>query len=82
MTKPLLPLHVRFPSEAEALRKHLQIAQQLTAGQRLRAVADLVAAATALGKAGKVQSAQLRHQESLEEDWRRRMKEFIKKHAG
>jgi hypothetical protein len=76
------PLQIRFPSEAEALRKHLQMEQRLTPTQRLLAVADAVLAADTLSRAGLVREAQLRYHQNLEDEWRRRMKEFIDRHVA
>jgi hypothetical protein len=55
--------------------------RQWTPAQRLLAVVDALAAAEALSQAGTVRKAQLKYHEDLEEEWRRRMKEFIKRHA-
>jgi hypothetical protein len=76
-----LDLGIRFPSEAEALRKQCRAEQGLTPLQRLQAVVDTLAAVEALSRAGGVREAQLRYQQGLEEEWRRRMKEFIQQHV-
>jgi hypothetical protein len=76
-----LHLAIRFPSEADALRLHLRAEQRWTASQKLFAAANALAAAEALSQAGEVREAQLKYHASLEEDWRRRMKEFIKHHV-
>ena len=75
-------LAIPFPSEADALRKHAQAEQGWTATQRLLAVADALAAGEAMSLAGGLREAQLRYHLSLEEEWRRRMKEFIKQHVA
>ena len=75
-------LAIAFPSEAEALRVHAQAQRRWTATQRLSAVADVLAAGEALSHAGGVREAQLQFHLSLEEDCRRRMKEFIKQHVA
>jgi hypothetical protein len=76
-----LKLQIPFAAEAEALRKQLRGERRLTPSQRLRAVADAVAAAEALSHAGKVREAQLRYHQGLEKEWQRRMKEFIARHV-
>ena len=81
MEKSMVPLEAVFLSEAEALRQHLRMEKDLTPSQRLHAVGDILAAAAALSQAGKMREAQVRHQIGLEEDWRRRMKEFIALHG-
>jgi hypothetical protein len=73
---------IAFPSEAEALRKQAQAERRLTPVQRLQAVADVVAAAEALARAGNGWAAQREHQRRLEEEWRRRIKEFIAQHVA
>lgn len=75
-------LAIPFPSEAEALRKHAQAERRWTATQRLWAVADALAAGEALSRAGGMHEAQLRYQQTLEEEWRRRMQEFIQQHVA
>jgi len=77
-----LQLPIRFPTELEALRKQLQAEQGLTPEQRLLAVVDALAAAEAMSHAGGVREAQLKYHQSLEDDWRRRMKEFIEQHGN
>jgi predicted secreted protein len=75
-------LAVPFPSEAEALQKQAQAERHLTATQRLAAVADALAAVEALSRAGGLREAQLAYQQAQEDEWRRRMAEFIKKHVA
>ena len=75
-------LAIPFPSEAEALRVLAQEQRRWTATQRLSAVVDVLAAGEALSHAGGVREAQLQYHLSLEEDWRRRMKEFIQQHVA
>jgi hypothetical protein len=74
-------LPIPFPTEPSELRKQLAAERQWTLAQRLLAVVDALAAAEALSQAGTVREAQLKYHEDLEEEWRRRMKEFIKRHA-
>jgi hypothetical protein len=74
-------LELAFPSEAEELRQHSQAARRLTPTQRLLAVVDALGAAEALSRAGGVREAQLLYQQRLEEDWRRRIKEFFQQHV-
>lgn len=74
-------LAVPFPSEAEALRRHLQTEQRLTPGQRLSAVADALAAVEALSQASGVRHAQLQYHQHLEDEWQRLMREFIQQHV-
>jgi hypothetical protein len=76
-----LDLGISFPSEAESLRKQWEAEKHLTPEQRLLAVVDALTAAEALSNAGGLRQAQLKYQATLEEDWRERMKEFIKKHV-
>jgi Skp family chaperone for outer membrane proteins len=75
-------LPIPFPTEVEALRKQCQAEQQLSPAQRLRAALDAARAADTLSQAGRVRQAQLRYQQQLEEDWARRMKEFIQRHVA
>jgi hypothetical protein len=72
---------IPFPTERSELRRQLAAERQWTLAQRLLAVVDALAAAEALSKSGTVREAQLKYHEDLEEEWRRRMKEFIKLHA-
>jgi hypothetical protein len=74
-------LAIAFPSEAEKLRRYCQAHQGWSPTQRLLAVVDTLAAAEALSQAGGRHQAQLAYQRSLEEEWRRRMMEFIKDHV-
>jgi len=74
-------LKIPFPSEAAVLRKQVSAERDWTPTQRLRAVADALAAAEALSRAGQVREAQLKYHEELEAEWRRRLKEFIQRHA-
>jgi hypothetical protein len=78
-----MPFHlaIPFPSEAEALRKTARVEQQWTPTQRLFAVVDALCAAEAFSQAGGVREAQLKYHHSLEEEWQRRMKEFIKQYV-
>jgi len=75
-------LAIPFPSEAEALRKQSRVEQKWTGMQKLFAVIDALAAAEVFSLAGGVREAQLKYHQSLEEEWQRRMKEFIKQHAS
>ena len=76
-----LHLTIPFPSEAEALRKQLQLEQHWTPTQRLLAVVDAPAAAEAVSQSGMVRDAQLKYHQRLEEEWQKRMKEFIQHHV-
>jgi hypothetical protein len=75
-------LAIAFPSEADALRKEAQAIRTWTPTQRLAAVVDALSAVETLSQAGGVRAAQLEYQRRLEEDWRCRIQEFIKHHAG
>lgn len=75
-------LPIAFPSEAEALRQQAQAEQCWTPTQRLLAVADILAASEVLSQAGGVRAAQLQYHQGLEDDWRRRMREFIQQHVA
>jgi hypothetical protein len=75
-----MQLRVYFPTEAEALRKQCKAERHLSPIERLRAAVDAAHAADTLSRAGHVYEAQLRYQQQLEEDWARRMKEFIRQH--
>ena len=74
-------LDIVFPSEVDELRRHAQAAQGLTPTQRLLAVVDALSAAEAMSQAGGVRQVQLQYQQRLEEDWRGRLKEFIRKYV-
>jgi uncharacterized protein YggE len=76
-----LPPPINFPSEAEALRKHLGTEKGLSAQARLRAVADALAAAETLSQAGQVRTAQMKYHEQLEAQWQQRMKEIVSRHV-
>jgi hypothetical protein len=73
---------IPFPSEAEALRKLVRAELRMTPMQRWAAVVDVLATAEVLSRAGGVREAQLKYQQGLEEEWRRRMREFIKHHVA
>lgn len=72
---------LRFPSEAEQLRRRGRETQAMTAEQRLLAALDLLAAAETLSRAGDCRSEQLRLHENLEQEWRDRMKAFLDRHV-
>lgn len=72
---------LRFPSEAEAIRKQVEAERSLTPTQRLLAVVDLLRTVEALSAAGNCREAQLRLHEDQEEEWRRIMKEFFARYA-
>jgi hypothetical protein len=74
-------LPIAFPSEAEALRQYCLAQAGWTPTQRLLAVVDTLAAAEALSEAGGRREEQLKYQQGLEDEWRRRMMEFIKQHV-
>jgi hypothetical protein len=74
-------LAIPFPTERSELRSQFAAERHWTLAQRLLAVVDALAAAEALFQAGTVREAQLKYHEDLEEEWRRRMKEFIQRHA-
>ena len=76
-----LHLTIAFPSEARALREQMQ-SNQGTPTQRLQAVVDALAATEAISHAGAVRPAQLQYHAHQEEEWQRRMKEFITKHVS
>lgn len=73
---------IPFPSEAEALSKQAQAVRHLTALERMLAVADLLTAGETLARAGGVYEAQCQYQQRLEDEWRRRMQEFIQEHGA
>jgi len=70
-----------FRSEAAELRRQIDAERDLTPTQRLRAVADALAAAEKLSKSGGRRTAQLEYHRRSEEEWRQRMSEFISKYA-
>jgi hypothetical protein len=74
-------LTIPFPTERSELQRQLAAERQWMPARCLLAVGDALAAAEALSQAGTVREAQLKYHEDLEEEWRRRMKEFIKRHA-
>ena len=75
-------LPISFPSQAEQLRRELQAFAGATAEERLKAVADTLAAADALSAAGWHREEQLRYLDWCERQWRDRMKEFIAQHLA
>jgi len=78
----LTKLPISFPDEAAQLREHLRAIAGATVGERLRAVADTLAAAEALSEAGGRRQEQLRQQAESERQWRDCMKEFIAQHVA
>lgn len=76
-----MPLPIRFPSEADDLRLHIEADRRLTVGQRLHLVDDMIHAAELLSAAGGMRDAGLKRQEQQETEWQERMSEFIKKHV-
>ncbi len=64
------------------MRKQCQAERHLSPAQRLRAALDAAPAADLLSRAGQVRQAQLRYQQQMEEDWARRMKEFIQQNVA
>ena len=76
-----MKLPILFPSEAAQLRQQLQVLAGATPEERLRAVADTLAAAEALSSAGGRRQQQLRYEDSIEQQWRDRMREFIAQHV-
>lgn len=77
-----IELGITFPSEADALRQHVQFEARASCDERFCAVLDLLSVAETLSRAGKVRPQQLKYQELLEDEWQRRMKEFIKQHVA
>jgi hypothetical protein len=71
-----------FPSEAEELRRRAEVARKLTPSERLWAAADALAAAERLSQAGNCRALQLEYHQRCEEEWRRRMSQFIREHVG
>jgi hypothetical protein len=71
-----------FPSEAAELRRHVEVARKLTPSERLWAAADALAAAERLSLAGDCRALQLEYHQRCEEEWRRRMSQFITEHTG
>lgn len=74
-------LPISFPSEAEQLRRQLRAYAGATAGERLRAVADTLAAVDALSIAGGRHEQAMKYYEQCEREGNDRMKEFIAKHV-
>ncbi len=77
-----MELPISFPSEAAQLREHLRMFAGATAEERLRAVADTLAAVEALSAAGGRREEQLQYDQSCERQGRDRMKEFIARHVA
>jgi hypothetical protein len=77
-----MKLPISLPSEAEQLRRHLQAYARATAGERLQAVADTLAAVDALSIAGGRREEQMKYHEACEREGRERMKEFIAQHVN
>ena len=75
-------LPISFPSEAEQLRQHLEAIHGLRPSERLLAVADALAAAETLSMFGGRRTAQLEYHRRREEQWHRRIKEFISEHVA
>jgi len=73
---------ISFPNEATQVREVLRMFAGATAEERLRAVADTLAAVEALSSAGGRRQEQLRYHESCERQGRDRMREFIARHAA
>jgi len=76
-----MKLPISFPSEAEQLRKQLRGFAGATAEERLRAVADTLAAVEALSTAGGRREEQMKYHDACERDGRDRMREFIAQHV-
>jgi hypothetical protein len=74
-------LPISFPSEAEQLCEQLQGFAGATAGERLRAVADTLAAVEALASAGGRREEQMKYHDACEREGRDRMREFIAQHV-
>jgi len=74
-------LPISFPDEAAQLRAHLRAFAGATAEERLRAVADTLAAAEALSKAGGRREERLKQQDASERHGHDRMREFIAQHV-
>jgi len=74
-------LPISFPDEAAQLRAHLRAVAGATAEERLRAVADTLAAAETLSKAGGRREERLKQQDASERQGHDRMREFIAQHV-
>jgi len=70
-----------FRSETAELRRQIEAERHLTPTERLRAVAEALVAAEKLSESGGRRAAQLAYHQSCEEEWRRRMNEFISQYA-
>ncbi|MBI2807841.1 MAG: hypothetical protein HYX68_22900 [Planctomycetes bacterium] len=75
-------LGIRFPSEADAIRKQVQAQAGKSPGQKFLAALDVLDVAEKFSRAGTIRLEQLKIHARLEEDWQRRMKEFIKQHVA
>ena len=72
-----MDLPIKFPSEAEQLRRQARQYAGATAAEKLAAAADALAAAEALSLAGGRRAEQIKYLEECEREGRDRMKEFI-----
>ena len=77
-----MKLPIAFPSEAEQLREQLRVYAGATAGERLQAVADTLAAVEALSTAGGRREEQMKYHDACERQGRDRMREFIAQHVA
>jgi hypothetical protein len=77
-----MKLPISFPSEAAQLREQLRAFAGATAQERLRAVADTLAAVDALSTAGGQREEQMRYHDSCECEGRDRMREFLAQHVA
>ena len=68
---------ISFPSEKEQLRRQAEAERNLTPAQRLRAVSDALAASERLSMSSPQRAAQLEYHRRCEEEWQRRMRDFI-----
>jgi hypothetical protein len=74
-------LPIVFPSEAEQLRRQAELTRDMTPGQRILAVLELLGVAESLSRSGGHWEAQLAYQAQCESEWHDRMKEFFAAHV-
>ena len=74
-------LNIPFPSEKETLQKQAEIECLWTPAKRMEALADLLKAADSLAKTNDLREKQWAWHDELEQDWQRRIREFIQKHV-
>ncbi len=72
---------IRFPNEAETIRRDAEAFRRLSPTERLRAILDLIASGLSLMEHSPRREAAQRLRDAQEAEWQRLQKELFARHA-